>query len=281
MMLRIWLRGVCFVYLRAGTVRINFLKNAFFNSEYERIDGFQWFALHGKYLCIIDCWHAFVVCPGELTESITSAFHLLPLPITVPTRFRAILHHEWISRCVSRKPCSKQWTVTSDKNSAVQTIKTGRSPVLKWDWNCWDGSWNCQEIAGKCLPAGCSTAGLHLERTSNWRTSNVMSWADSCSWWAERIVTVHSNWPVWPSVFIFFTVSLPLWQNALRARALAQHTLRLTVPGVWRWLVLFCQFHNHKVNQHDYRQNDYVLLLACIVGIVNYAHGNCSYSNSC
>jgi len=177
--------GVCFVYLRAGTVRINFLKNAFFNSEYERIDGFQWFALHGKYLCIIDCWHAFVVCPGELTESSTSAFHLLPLPITVPTRFRAILHHEWISRCVSRKPCSKQWTVTSDKNSAVQTIKTGRSPVLKWDWNCWDGSWNCQEIAGKCLPAGCSTAGLHLERTSNWRTTNVMSWADSCSWWAE------------------------------------------------------------------------------------------------
>ena len=85
--------GVCFVYLRAGTVRINFLKNAFFNSEYERIDGFQWFALHGKYLCIIDCWHAFVVCPGELTESITSAFHLLPLPITVPTRFPATWHH--------------------------------------------------------------------------------------------------------------------------------------------------------------------------------------------
>jgi len=47
---------------------------------------------------------------------------------------------------VSRKPRSKQWTVTSDRNSAVQTIKTGRSPVLKWNGNCWDGSWNCQEV---------------------------------------------------------------------------------------------------------------------------------------
>ena len=48
------------------------------------------------------------------------------LPITVLTQLRAILHHEWISRCVLRKPCIKQWTVSSDKNSAVQTIKTGR-----------------------------------------------------------------------------------------------------------------------------------------------------------
>jgi len=34
--------------------------------------------------------------------------HHLQLPITMPTRFRAISHHEWISRCVSRKPSSKQ-----------------------------------------------------------------------------------------------------------------------------------------------------------------------------
>ena len=38
----------------------------------------------------------------------------LHLPITVPTRFRAISHHEWTSRCVPKKPCSEQWTVTSD-----------------------------------------------------------------------------------------------------------------------------------------------------------------------
>ena len=47
--------------------------------------------------------------------------------------------------------------VTSDENSAVQMIKTGRSLVLKWNRNCWDGSWNCRETAGKCLLAECST----------------------------------------------------------------------------------------------------------------------------
>ena len=92
--------------------------------------------------------------------------HSLRLPITVLTRFRATSHHEWISRSVSRKPCSKQWTATSEKHSAVQTIKTRCSPMLKWNGNCWDGSWNCQEVAGKYLLAECSTARLHLERRS-------------------------------------------------------------------------------------------------------------------
>jgi len=101
-------------------------------------------------------------------NSLLSWVHLL---ITVPTRFRAVSYHEWISRCVSWKPCSKQWTVlfcsvllavldprvghtmdvlspfvpvlcqwtvTSDKNSAVQMMKTGRHLVLKWNGNCWD-----------------------------------------------------------------------------------------------------------------------------------------------
>ena len=35
----------------------------------------------------------------------------------------------------------------------AQTIKTGHSPVLIWNGNCWGGSWNCQEVAGKCLLA--------------------------------------------------------------------------------------------------------------------------------
>jgi len=107
-----------------------------------------------------------IICTGRPSMQMTWIFHL-HLPITVPTRFRAISHHEWISRCVPRKPCSKRWTVTSDENSAVQTIKTGRRPVLEWNGNCWDGSWNSQEIAGKCLLAECSTARLHLERTSD------------------------------------------------------------------------------------------------------------------
>jgi len=45
----------------------------------------------------------------------------------------SISHHEWISRRVSRKPCSKQWTATSDKNSAVQMIKTGRSYTVLYN----------------------------------------------------------------------------------------------------------------------------------------------------
>ena len=86
--------------------------------------------------------------PVIIKGSIVVAIHL-HLPITVLTRFRATSHREWISRSVSRKPCSKQWTATSEKHSAVQTIKTRCSPMLKWNGNCWDGSWNCQEVAGR------------------------------------------------------------------------------------------------------------------------------------
>ena len=62
----------------------------------------------------------------QLIRSDWHLFVYLHLPITAPTQFRAISHHGWISRYVSRKPCSKQWTVTSDKISVVQMIKTGR-----------------------------------------------------------------------------------------------------------------------------------------------------------
>jgi len=74
---------------------------------------------------------SFSLCASVVISSEVT-FHL---PITVPTQFRAISHHEWISRCVLRKPCSKRWTVTSDKNIAVQMIKTGCSPWLKWHGN--------------------------------------------------------------------------------------------------------------------------------------------------
>ena len=112
------------------------------------------------------------------TSSVNVYLHLL---IMVPTRFQAISRHEWISRCVSRKRCSKQWTVTLDKSSAVQTIKTGRNPALKWNRNC-------QEIAGKCLLADmstdCSTVGVNLERRSDcaldkfndcWQTLSILN----------------------------------------------------------------------------------------------------------
>jgi len=74
---------------------------------------------------------------GTCKSANQTASHLhhlhLRLPTTVPTWFQAKSHHGWISRCVSRKPCSRQWTVTSDRNSAKQMIKTGHSLVLKWN----------------------------------------------------------------------------------------------------------------------------------------------------
>ena len=39
--------------------------------------------------------------------------------------------------------------------------------MLKWNETAEVGLETCQEVAGKCLPAECSTAGLHLERRSD------------------------------------------------------------------------------------------------------------------
>ena len=47
--------------------------------------------------------------------------------------------------CIEKAVHQNIRTVTSGKNSAVQMIKTGRSPVLKWNRYCWGGSWNLSE----------------------------------------------------------------------------------------------------------------------------------------
>jgi len=67
--------------------------------------------------------------------------HLHLLPITVLTRFQAISHHEWISWRVSRKPCSKQWTVTAKLVAALLRVARVTAGLAKSNSSLLPGLW--------------------------------------------------------------------------------------------------------------------------------------------